>query len=74
MPTVMQNNGRNPLITVSADEVVAWLRKIADEVGYADRETRSFQLNVEHKFYADNYHHEAPSLTIVVSNIPNSRR
>ena len=77
MPRVLgpaEGRTSNPLVTVSAQEVQDWLRKLADDAGFADRETCAFQLNVETKFYADRYHHEAPELTIMVSNIPNSRQ
>ena len=29
---------RNPMVTVTEDEVLAWLRTKADEAGYADRQ------------------------------------
>jgi hypothetical protein len=71
---VVADGGRNPLVIVSADQVKKWLREIADAAGYGDRATCAFQLNVETDFYEKNYHAEAPSLTIMVSNIPNSRQ
>lgn len=71
---VVQDGGRNPLVIVSADQVKIWLREIADAAGFADRETCAFQLNVPENFHADNYHHDAPDLLIMVSNIPNSRQ
>ena len=73
MPTI-KDNGANPMLIVSRHEVQEWLRKLADDAGYADRETCAFQLSVETKFYAENYHHAAPELLIMVSNIPNSRQ
>ncbi len=77
MPEVkrpMGNPDGNPLIVVSSDEVIAWLRKLADEAGFADRATCAFQLSVTHPFVEGaTFHHEAPQLLIMVSNIPNSR-
>lgn len=65
----------NPLIIVEPDEVKAWLRQMADNMGFADRETCAFQITVTHPFEGGTtYHHEAPELLIMVSGIPNSRK
>ena len=66
--------GGSPLIVVSEQEVREWLRGLADAAGFDDRSTQAFQLSVQTKFYADNFHHEAPELCIMVSNIPGSRK
>ncbi len=74
MPEVVYPvTGGNPLIVVSEVEVREWLRGLADAAGFSDRETCAFQLSVKTDFYAKNFHHEAPDLCIMVSNIPDSR-
>lgn len=74
MSEIRDNGKLNPLIIVSPDEVLAWLRSKADEAGYADRELGAVQIDVKHPFSGGiTYHHEVPSLVIMVSNIPNSR-
>lgn len=68
------DDGRNPLIVVSADEVLAWLRERADAAGFADRETCAVQIMVEQPFQTGaTFHHEVPRLVIMVSNIKGSR-
>lgn len=71
---VIQRGTDNPMIVVSAERVKSWLRTLADEAGFADRETCMVQLTVSTPFYAKNIHHEAPELLIMVSNIRNSRK
>jgi hypothetical protein len=71
----VRDNGANPLITLQPWEVLAWLRQKADEAVYADRETCAVQLNVSYPFGNGlKLHHECPALTIMVSNIRDSRR
>lgn len=71
---VRDNSGRNPLIIISEDEVLAWLRQKADEAGYGDRETCAVQINVSQPFGNGLTHHlECPSLVLMVSNIKGSR-
>lgn len=68
------NKDKNPMIVVSSDEVVAWLRAMADEAGYADRATCAMQITVRQPFAGGStIHHEPPELLLMVSGIPNSR-
>ena len=70
----IRDDGRNPLIIISAKEVHDWLRQKADEAGYADRETCAVQLNTEFPMVGDaTFHSECPSLVIMVSNIKGSK-
>ena len=71
---VIRDGDSNPRIVVRSERVKEWLRLLADEAGFADRETCMFQLNVDRPFGTGiTYHHEAPTLIIMVSNIENSR-
>ena len=71
----IRDTGSNPLIILSPDEVVAWLRERADAAGYADRDFCGVQINVQQAFAAGRtYHYEPPTLIAMVSNIKNSRR
>ena len=75
MPRIMDNGRTNPLITVTREEIEMWLRKLADEAGFADRESCAVHIHVEHEFIGGNtFHPETPELTLMVSNIPNSRQ
>lgn len=72
--TIINDGKRNPVIQVPRDMVIAWLRQIADEAGFADRPTAAVQIvipdcpNVGETFlWLD-----APTLNLMVSNIPNS--
>lgn len=91
-PIIHDNGKTNPLIEVPRAMVIDWLRSIADQAGYADRENIAVQLVIELRpvferppedtevlvlprspdrksaFWLD-----APSLILMVSNIPNSR-
>ena len=70
----IQDTGGNPLIIISPDEVVAWLRERVDAAGYADRELCAVQITVKQPFDGGKtYHHEAPELIAMVSNIKDSR-
>lgn len=66
---IIDDEKLNPRIHVSRDEVIAWLRKIADEAGYADRSASAVQTTINDQNFLD-----APELVIMVSNIPNSRQ
>ena len=70
----IRDNGReNPLLIIPVDEVIAWLRGRADDAGYADREMCAVQITVEIPFVeGKTFHHECPSLVVMVSNIKNS--
>lgn len=67
------DNGTNPLITVSPDEVAAWLRQKADEAGYADRASCAVQAAYRERNEPLCIGYEPPELTLMVSNIKNSR-
>ena len=71
----VKDDGRtNPIVVVSPDEVLVWLRSMADEAGYSDRETSAVQITVEHEFAeGSRFHCEVPTLVMMVSNIKNSR-
>lgn len=72
---VKDNGISNPLIILSREEVLAWLRERADLAGYTDRELSAVQITVEHPFMdGQTFHYEAPSLVVMVSNIKDSRR
>lgn len=60
----------NPLIIVSPDEVVAWLKTKVAEAGYGDHEICGIQITVTQPFQGGKtYHHEPPELVVMVSNI-----
>lgn len=68
------HDDRNPLIVVSRERVLQWLREIADNAGFADRGINAVQINTEHAFAPGVvFHQECPTLTIMVSNIPGTR-
>lgn len=74
MVATIDNGRTNPLIVISTEEVVAWLRSKADEAGYSDRAICAIQIRVEQPFEGGkNYHHEPPELVVMVSNIKDSR-
>lgn len=75
MMTTMEirNNGSNPLIIISPDEVMEWLRQKADEAGYADRETMAVQGAFRGRGDPTLFRWEPPELTIMVSNIKGGR-
>lgn len=59
----------NPLIVVDPDEVVAWMRSLADQLGLGDRATCTLQVDFPDspdmgQIYA------VPRLTLMVSNAP----
>jgi hypothetical protein len=69
---VIVDNGSNPLIVVSAEDVAAWLSSLADEAGYSDRSRCAIQTKI---VGADGevISLGSPDLVLMVSNIPNSR-
>jgi hypothetical protein len=70
--TVICRGSSNPIIVVPPEEVLAWLRKIADDLGYADHQTCAVQVVVANEFQGGARHHlECPTLALMVSNIPN---
>lgn len=66
------DNGSNPLVVVSPDEVIEWLRQKADEAGFADRESCAVQAAFR-EGEKPVVVHMPPELTIMVSNIKGSR-
>lgn len=72
MPRIVRSGPSNPLIALSAEEVLAALRKAADDMGFSDRETLGVQINTEITM-SGKFHSECPELFIMVSNIPNRR-
>lgn len=67
---IRENSGRNPIIIISEEEVQAWLRQKADEAGFADRSMCAVQANLENGALLL---HGVPQLTVMVSNIRDSR-
>lgn len=74
MPEII-DNGANPLIVVSEEEVTAWLRSIADNHGFADRATCTVQTTCRNlgKGAEDAFYYCPPELVLMVSNIKDSR-
>lgn len=71
---IRDNGAHNPLIIISSEEVATWLRERADAAGYSDRAISAIQLSVEQPFgNGRTSHYEVPTLTVMVSNIRNSR-
>lgn len=70
MPTVPDRGTSNPLIVVSKEEVAHWLRQLADEAGFSDRETCAYQTKINQADFC----WDTPELIIMVSNIANSRQ
>lgn len=71
---VVRQGSYNPLIVVEPEEVVAWLRSVADQHGFADRASCAVQISVEQPFEGGKtYHAEPPKLVFMVSNVPGSR-
>jgi len=68
MPSVQDNGRTNPMVIVTQDEVLAWLREQADKLGYSDRRTVGVQTTLR-----EGLSMECPRLLLMVSNIPNSR-
>lgn len=66
----------NPLVVVDSDEVVAWLRGLADNLGLADRASSVVQVDFPLATEKPRPEHiwSPPRLTFMVSNIPNSRQ
>jgi hypothetical protein len=71
MPTI-KDDGSNPLVIVSKDEVVTWLRQLANEAGFADRAPRAVQMRYEDPNGDVFLRYDVPELLIMVSNIPDS--
>lgn len=67
------DNGPNPLIVVSPEEVMKWLRAKADEAGYADRVTCGIQASFR-GLEPPKCYWQIPELTIMVSNIKGDRK
>lgn len=69
------NTSANPLIVVEPDEVTAWLRKLADDLGLSDRAAKVVQVDFPMATEKPTPEHiwSPPRLTLMVSNIPNSR-
>lgn len=67
---IRENSGRNPIIIISEEEVQAWLRQKADEAGFADRSMCAVQAYLENGALLL---HGVPQLTVMVSNIRDSR-
>jgi hypothetical protein len=69
------NASANPLIVVEPDEVMSWLRTLADDLGLGDRELSvvqvGFPLATEKPTPERVW--SPPRITFMVSNIPNSR-
>lgn len=73
--------GGNPVVTVSTEELHAWLRSVADAHGLKGQEMLTVQFTWEEMDASQpapgNMHTEVragiPELTVMVSNIPNSR-
>lgn len=73
-PSVI-DDGHNPMIVVSQQQVMDWLRTLADEAGYADRETCAFQTAFEAINGSQrDFRNDVPELLIMVSNVKNSRK
>lgn len=72
MATVERYGPENPLIKVSREELLEWLRGKADFLGFADRETCAVQCVFENSEGVMSTF-DVPELTFMVSNIPNSR-
>lgn len=71
---IRDNSAHNPLIIISPEEVQAWLRERADAAGYSDRAMSAIQISVEQPFGAGRTSHpEVPTLTVMVSNVRDSR-
>lgn len=71
---VIDDGKLNPRIVITTGDVLLWLRKIADEKGYADRALSAVQIQVQLEFGAGmKVHNEVPQLVLMVSNIANSR-
>lgn len=65
----------NPLVVVEPDEVTAWLRGLADQLGLSDRVACAVQVDFPLSTDKPTPEHIAspPRLVLMVSNIPNSR-
>ena len=66
---VNKGSRRNPILSISEDEFFEWLRQKADDAGFADRELSAVQYEHEGEPWSD----IPRNLTLMVSNIPNSR-
>lgn len=72
---IVDDGRTNPLIVVHPNQVLSWLRSLADKSGYTDRESCAIQIVVEQPFGEGmKVHCESPKLIFMVSNIPNSRQ
>lgn len=67
----IKDDGRmNPVIVISADEFMDWVRQKADEAGYADRQLCLVQASIE----GDDMLLQGPiQIAAMVSNIKDSR-
>lgn len=64
----------NPILEITATEVLNWIDQQIRTTEFADRALMAVQLNVQQPFRGgDRYHMETPSFTVMVSNIPGTR-
>ena len=61
----------NPVITISPEELINWLRSIVDAHGLSDRAVSGAQIAWEED--GRQIRHVIPEITVMASNIPNSR-
>jgi len=73
MAEILRSGPLNPLIEVSGEEFVAWLREKADQLGLSDRATCGVQLSFTGTDGTVTHHWVVPEIVFMVSNIPNSR-
>jgi hypothetical protein len=72
---IIRRGASNPMIVAEHEDVLAFLRKMADDAGFADRESCMVQITVEHPFEGGTtFHSEVPELTLMVSCIEGSRK
>lgn len=67
----------NPVVIVEPDEVMAWLRNLADGLGLQDRESSTVQVSFPEypkDQQAPPFIWSIPQLAFMLSGIPNSRR
>lgn len=69
-PSVVTRGLGNPLICIPHDYFVAWLRQVANELGFADREMVAVQYT---SHQGEPIFAVPKDLVVMLSNIPNSR-
>lgn len=58
----------NPLVRVSSDRVLAWLREMMKEAGFEGHALQAVQITVAQPFEGGStFHHEVPDLIVMVS-------